>query len=160
MGNGVCDFDKFTELLQITQTLVSYTSSTVYLTALTSIVSTNFMGMIGLMGYLQAYSTLYYLNSSMVMNVDYVLKEYRMVNINSYFQSQSSSSSASSSASKRMLVEFQNDKSLFLRDQPSIYLIEWAIIPAIVMALPWAISLTLFCLIKYCINKDKIHFNK
>jgi hypothetical protein len=89
MGNGVCDFEKYTELLQITQTLVSYSSATVYLTTLTSIVSTNFIGLIGLMSYLQAYSSLYYLNSSMVMNVDYVLEEYRMANINSYFRLQS-----------------------------------------------------------------------
>ena len=59
-----------------------------------------------------------------------------------------------------MLVEFQNDKSLFLRDQPSVYLIEWAIVPAIAITLTWAISLTLFCLIKYWIKTDEIHFIK
>ena len=42
MGNGVCDYEKFTELNQITESLVSYSSSTFYLTALASVVSTIF----------------------------------------------------------------------------------------------------------------------
>ena len=91
MGNGVCDYEKFTELNQITESLVSYSSSTFYLTALASVVSTNFMGLIAMLSYVQAYSSFYYLNSSMVMRVDYVLEEYRKSNINSYFHLQSKS---------------------------------------------------------------------
>ena len=50
-----------------------------------SIVSTNGVGLISMLAYVQAYSNFYYLNSSLVMNVDYVLKEYRKANLNTYF---------------------------------------------------------------------------
>ena len=88
MGNGVCDFKKYVALVKVTDSLVSYSSSTVYLSTLASIVSTNFIGLIGMLGYMQAYSSFYFLNSSLVMRVDQVLREYRKTNLNSYFHSQ------------------------------------------------------------------------
>lgn len=87
MGNGVCDFGKYAEMLKLTQTLVSFSSSAFYLATLTSIVSTNFVGLLGMLGYMQSYSNFYYLNASYVMSVDYVLKEYRKTNVNSFFRS-------------------------------------------------------------------------
>lgn len=134
MGNGVCDYEKFTELNQITQSLVSYSSSTFFLTALASVVSTNFMGLVAMLSYVQAYSSFYFLNSSMVMRVDYVLEQYRKANVNSYFHLQSEG------AKRRVLVELQNDKSLFMRDQPYMYLIEWAFIPMVLICCVWLIT--------------------
>ncbi len=123
----------------MTESLVSYSSSTFFLTALTSIVSTNCVGMIAMLAYVQAYSNFYFLNSSLVMNVDYVLKEYRKANINSYLHMQSESV-----ASRRALVELQNDKSLFMRDQPYKYFVEWALLPIILISIGWLISLLAF----------------
>ena len=139
MGNGVCDYEKFAELLKVTESLVSYSSSTFFLTALTSIVSTNCVGMIAMLAYVQAYSNFYFLNSSLVMNVDYVLKEYRKANINSYLHMQSEPV-----ASRRALVELQSDKSLFMRDQPYKYFVEWALVPIILISIGWLISLLAF----------------
>jgi hypothetical protein len=73
MGNGVCDNLKYIKMQKMTESLVSITSSSVYLMGLTSIVLGNYAGLIGMMAYLHGYSTFYYLNSSMVMNINYVL---------------------------------------------------------------------------------------
>lgn len=134
----------------MTDSLVSFSASTFYLSTLTSIVATNFIGLSSMLGYMQAYSNFYYLNSSMVMSVDQALKEYRKVNPNSYFRAQGEQSAAKTYTPVRLLVELQNDKSLFLRDQPAMYLIEWALIPAVVIALAWSISLALYFVLRCC----------
>jgi hypothetical protein len=61
-----------------------------------------------------------------------------------------------------LLLELQNDKSLFMRDQPFMYLIDWALFPAVAIAAVWAISLILYCMIKCCFDKsNKVHgFNQ
>lgn len=53
-----------------------------------------------------------------------------------------------------MLVEIQTDKSLFLRDQPYLYLIEWAMFPAIVVGLVWACTFAMSCAIICCRNRS------
>lgn len=72
----------------MTESLVSYSTSTFFFSALTSIVSMNGVGLVSMLSYVQAYSNFYFLNSSLVMNVDYVLKEYRKANLNTYFKIQ------------------------------------------------------------------------
>lgn len=47
----------------------------------------------------------------------------------------------------------QNDKSLFLRDQPHMYLVDWAIVPAIAIAGCWGLALILYCSIQLCGTK-------
>lgn len=74
MGNGVCDYERYAQLLKMSDSLVSFSSSTFYLTALASVAATNYIGLIAILGYTQAYSNFYYLNSSAVMSVDQVLK--------------------------------------------------------------------------------------
>lgn len=85
MGNGVCDYKKYANLMKMTESLVSYSSSTMYFMGLASMVTGNYVGLIGMLAYLQSYSTFYFLNSSLVMNINYVLASYRNSNINSFF---------------------------------------------------------------------------
>ena len=148
MGNGVCDSEKFAELLKLTQTLVSFSSSAFYLTALTSIVSTNYVGLLAMLGYLQSYSNFYYLNASYVMSVDHVLREYRKTNLNSFFHSQAED------PTRRLLLELQSDKSLFLRDQPYMYLIEWALVPSVLIVGVWSLAFLMYCILSCCFRKS------
>lgn len=62
-----------------------------YMMGLVSIITTNYIGIVGMLAYVQSYSTFYYVNSSLVMNINYVLNEYHKANINSFFQSQTGS---------------------------------------------------------------------
>ena len=71
----------------MTESLVSYSSSTMYLVGLASMVTSSYVGLMGMMAYLQSYSTFYYLNSSLVMNINYVLAQYHNANVNSFFSS-------------------------------------------------------------------------
>jgi len=93
MGNGVCDHEKYVKLMQITESLTSFSSSSMYLMGLASLVSTSYVGLIGMLAYVQTYSTFYYLNSSQVMKIDYILDQYHKANINSFFKSNSNSTS-------------------------------------------------------------------
>ena len=81
------------------------------------------------------------------MRVDKVLQEYRKTNLNSYFRSQHPTSST------RLLLEMQNDKSLFLRDQPPMYLIQWALVPATIIAMVWASSIVIYLMLQCCYSK-------
>lgn len=74
MGNGVCDWDRYTELVGVTGTLVGYSSSVVYLLGLGAVAGGSYMGVVGVLAYLQVYSGFYFTNSSMVMSIDHVLQ--------------------------------------------------------------------------------------
>ena len=49
---------------------------------LVSVSAANYAGLIYMTIYMQGYSTFYYLNSTMVMQLDLPVKEYRKTNIN------------------------------------------------------------------------------
>lgn len=58
-----------------------------YLNAIVSVISVNFVPLIGFVNYLQVYSSFYYLNSSAVMQTDKVLESYKNIHPLSYYRS-------------------------------------------------------------------------
>lgn len=59
--------------MQINEVLIGGTEAVLYMSLISSIVSSNYVPLIGLFNYLQAYSIFYYLNSSAVMQTDLIL---------------------------------------------------------------------------------------
>lgn len=82
---------------------------------LVSVTAANYVGVIYMTVYMQGYSTFYYLNSTMVMQLDLPVKQYRKTNVNFNLQT-AGTENLENSGQKRVLLEFQSDKSLFLRD--------------------------------------------
>lgn len=78
IGDGVCDISKYSAVNQANEVLVSSTYGVFFLSALTSIMSTNYMLVLGITNYMQVYSAYYYLNSSVIMQIDGVLYTYKL----------------------------------------------------------------------------------
>jgi hypothetical protein len=75
LGNGSCSFDEYDELLTYTEVLKSSSDSVLYFSSIASVTSGNVISAGLFLLYQQSYSTLYFINSSAVLQTSSLLKK-------------------------------------------------------------------------------------
>jgi hypothetical protein len=134
--------------VKATEVLIASTESIVYMTVLVSVISVNFVPMISFVGYLQAYSSFYYLNSSAVMQTDVVLASYTKINPVTYYRT--FSNPYNFAPTQRLLLTTQTDESLYFRGRPWQYLSDWAFPAFAINVVIWGIAVAGGCFVSTC----------
>lgn len=76
VGNGTCDAVTFKKLQTFTYVLVTSTTSASFLSALGGVASLNFLACGSSVFYQQTYANFYFINSSAVLQTDFVLQRF------------------------------------------------------------------------------------